>query len=92
MSTNELLESLRNLGPRSAQQLASVGINTTEKLRKMGAVAAYVKVLRGCTNIGPNMLWALQGALTNMHWEDAAREHQNLLADLAQYEKDHPPP
>jgi DNA transformation protein len=93
VGSDELIESMRNLGPRSAQQLASVGINTVEKLRAMGAVAAYVTVQRGCSNIGVNMLWALQGALTNRHWEDAAREFKDtMLPELEQYEKDHPPP
>lgn len=89
---DELIESMRNMTPRSSQQLASVGINTIEKFRAMGSVEAYVKLLRGCTNIGPNMLWALEGALTNTHWEQVAREHgPRLLAVLEQYEKDNPP-
>lgn len=92
VNPDDLIESMRNLGPRSAQQLASVGINTIEKFRAMGSVAAYVKVSRGCTNVGMNMLWALEGALTNTHWEQVAREHgPRLLAQLEQYEKDHPP-
>lgn len=89
---DELIESMRNMTPRSSQQLASVGINTIEKFRTMGSVVAYVKLLRGCTNIGPNMLWALEGALTNTHWEQVAREHgPRLLAALEQYEKENPP-
>lgn len=89
---DELIESMRNMTPRSSQQLASVGINTIEKFRTMGSVVAYVKLLRGCTNIGPNMLWALEGALTNTHWEEVAREHgPRLLAALEQYEKENPP-
>jgi len=89
---DELIESMRNMTPRSSQQLASVGINTIEKFRTMGSVVAYVKLLRGCTNIGPNMLWALEGALTNTHWEQVAREHgPRLLAVLEQYEKENPP-
>lgn len=89
---DDLIESMRNMTPRSSQQLASVGINTIEKFRTMGSVVAYVKLLRGCTNIGPNMLWALEGALTNTHWEQVAREHgPRLLAALEQYEKENPP-
>lgn len=89
---DDLIESMRNMTPRSSQQLASVGINTIEKFRTMGSVAAYVKLMRGCTNIGPNMLWALEGALINAHWEQVAREHgPRLLAALEQYEKENPP-
>lgn len=93
VNPDDLIESMRNLGPRSAQQLASVGINTIEKFRTMGSVAAYVKVQRGCTNVGMNMLWALEGALTNTHWEVVQREQgPRLLKILEQYEKDHPQP
>lgn len=93
VNPDDLIESMRNLGPRVAQQLASVGINTIDKFRSTGSVAAYVKLLRGCTNVGMNMLWALEGALTNTHWEEVKREHgPRLLKILEQYEKDHPAP
>ena len=91
VNPDDLIESMRNLGPRSAQQLASVGINTIEKFRAMGAVAAYVRVARGCSSVGINMLWALEGALTGTHWEDVQREHgPRLLAELERYEREHP--
>ena len=92
VNPDDLIESMRNMTPRSAQQLASVGINTIEKFREMGAVATFVTVRRGCTGIGPNMLFTLEGALTNKHWEEVAREQgPRMQAELAQYEKDHPP-
>jgi DNA transformation protein and related proteins len=90
---SDLVESMRNLNPRISQQLASVEINTIDKLRATGSVEAYVKLLRGCSNVGPNMLYALEGALTNTHWEVVAREQgPRLQALLEQYEKDNPPP
>lgn len=89
----DLIESMRNLNPRISQQLASVEINTIEKFRTMGSVASYVRLLRGCSNIGPNMLYALEGALTNTAWDVVAREHgPRLQQELAQFEKDNPPP
>jgi DNA transformation protein len=88
-----LIESMRNMGPRTAQQLASVGINTIDKFRALGAVAAYVAVKRGCSNVGMNMLWVLEGALQDVHWEEVARQHgARLLGELEQYEKAHPAP
>lgn len=91
VNPDDLIESMRNMNPRVAQQLASVGINTIEKFRATGSVVAYVKLLRGCTNVGQNMLWALEGALTNTHWEEAARQSgPQLLAELERYEKEHP--
>jgi hypothetical protein len=39
------------------------------------------------------MLFALEGALTNTHWEVVAREHgPRLLKILEEYEKENPPP
>jgi DNA transformation protein len=35
---------LRNLGPRSEQLLASAGMTTVAQLRKLGSVAAYARV------------------------------------------------
>jgi DNA transformation protein len=35
---------LRNLGPRSEQLLASAGITTVAQLRKLGSVAAYARL------------------------------------------------
>jgi DNA transformation protein and related proteins len=93
VNPDDLIESMRNMSPRSAQQLASVGINTIEKFRAMGSVVAYVKLVRGCTNVGTNMLWALEGALTGTHWEVVARDQgPRLLKILEQYEKENPPP
>ncbi|MFN9278145.1 MAG: TfoX/Sxy family DNA transformation protein, partial [Betaproteobacteria bacterium] len=37
---------LRNLGPRSEQLLASAGITTVAQLLKLGSVAAYACVQR----------------------------------------------
>lgn len=38
------VESLPNLGPKSAQMLRSAGIRTPAQLKKYGAVKAYTKV------------------------------------------------
>ena len=57
-----------NLGPVSAQWLAAVGIHTLEDLRKVGVVNAYNLVRAQGYNATLNLLWALQGALTNTPW------------------------
>ena len=63
--------------------LASVGIESKEKLRELGAVAAYVTVQRAGFKPSLNLLWAIEGALSNRHWQDVARDDRlDLLLAL----------
>lgn len=59
---------LKNIGPQSAKWLAAVGIHTRKDLSNIGAVNAF-RLMRGHGyNVTPVMLYALQGALMNLHW------------------------
>jgi DNA transformation protein len=64
---------LRNLGPKSREWLASIGIHTVADLRAAGAVAAYVALKRARGGVSLNLLYALVGALEGMHWQDVRR-------------------
>ena len=82
------LSDLPNLGPRSAQTLARAGITTVEKLRELGSVGAYVAAKRSGDNVSLNLLWALEAALTGVHWREVARFHRtSLLLALDQYQQ-----
>ena len=70
---------LTNLGPKSQQMLLSAGIRTVAQLRKLGSVAAYVKVKKAGLPASLNLLWALEGALTALPWQVVAREHRTSL-------------
>jgi len=59
---------LRNAGPTSSRWLAAVGIHTLDDLRKVGVVNAYNLVRAQGYNATLNLLWALQGALTDTPW------------------------
>ena len=68
--------------------LANAGIESLADLRRLGSVAAYVKVKRTSANASLNLLWALEGALTGMHWKEVAKEHRaSLLLALEEYER-----
>jgi len=74
------IDELRNLGAKSRYWLAEVGITSAAQLRKVGAPAAYglVKYHFGA---GPslNLLYALEGALTNrMSTSFSAAEKRRL--------------
>ena len=65
------LVSLRNIGPKSAQWLNAVGIQTAEDLYEVGAVEAYRRTKSAFPDkVSLNMLYALQGALMDLAWND----------------------
>jgi DNA transformation protein len=87
-SAPESLADLPNLGPKSQRMLADAGITSIEQLRKLGSVAAYSKAKRSSVNVSLNLLWALEGALTGLSWQEVARVHRtSLLLALEQYEQ-----
>lgn len=76
---------LPNLGPKSAQMLNACGISSAERLRELGAVRAYAMVKQAHESASLNLLWALEGALTGLPWQEVAREHRlSLLLCLEQ--------
>lgn len=82
-----MIADLPNLGPKSQQMLVRAGIRTAEDLRRLGSVAAFSLVKRQASNVSLNLLWALEGALTGMPWQEVAREHRtSLLLALDQHE------
>lgn len=82
------LSSLPNLGPKSQAMLAAVGITSLAQLRRLGAVAAYSRVRRSSAKASLNLLWALEGALTGLPWQQVAREHRtSLLLALETHER-----
>lgn len=79
---------LPNFGPKSRQMLAQAGIHMLEQLRDLGAVRAYVQVKRcgACSSL--NLLWAMEGALSGRHWQEAAKHDRlRLLLELEDAEK-----
>ena len=76
-----------NLGPKSMEMLASVGITTLAELRKLGAVAAYARVRARHARASLNLLWALEGALSGLPWQEVAREHRTSLLLALEHEQ-----
>jgi DNA transformation protein len=79
---------LPNLGPKSAQVLAAIGIENLAQLRRVGAVEAYVRARRSNSRVSLNLLWALEGALSGMPWRQVAHQHRTSLL-LAVEEHEH---
>ena len=81
------IRDLRNLGLRSEQVLAEIGILTADELRRQGAVRTFAELRRAGPAPSLNMLWALAGALDpwpeGTHWREIARGESRLSLLLA---------
>lgn len=82
------ISELPGLGPKSVALLARVGITSHAELRRVGAVAAFVRARRCGTGVSLNLLWGLESALTGMPWQEVARMHRtSLLLALEDHER-----
>ena len=62
------VEKLKNIGPKSAQWMREIGLETRADLEEMGVVMAYHIMRHRIKGINVLMLYALEGALTDTHW------------------------
>ena len=70
---------LRNIGPKSAAWLRQVGLRTEDELRAIGALEAFMRVKRAGFKPSLNLLYALEGALLDCHWQDVPSERRSEL-------------
>lgn len=75
---------LRNIGPKSAAWLRQVGLRSREDLVAIGAVGAFVKVKRAGFKPSLNLLYALEGALLDCHWQDVSESRRSELVEQAE--------
>ncbi|MFN3616403.1 MAG: TfoX/Sxy family DNA transformation protein [Aquabacterium sp.] len=73
------LAQLRNLGPASAAMLWEAGIRTPSQLRQLGAVRAFDRVRQRDPKASLNLLWAIEGALSDRPWQQVADEDRASL-------------
>lgn len=79
-------DKLRNIGPKSAAWLRQVGIHEHAQLRELGAVAAFTRIKRAGFRPSLNLLYALEGALCDCHWQEISESRRGeliLAADAA---------
>jgi DNA transformation protein len=62
---------MKNMGPKSSEWLASVGIYTLDDVAKLGVVETYKRVRAAYPEkVTLNMLWGLQAALLDLPWNE----------------------
>ena len=84
---------LRNVGPKSAAWLRQVGLRTREDLETVGVVEAYMRVKRAGFRPSMNLLYALEGALLDCHWQEVPQARRaQLVAEAEAAIEQLPPP
>lgn len=74
---------LSGLGPASLGMLRAAGIRSTAELARLGSARAYVQVQAAGLRPSLNLLWAIEGALTGLPWQQVARlERTRLLLEV----------
>ena len=75
---------LRNIGPKSAAWVRQVGLRSLEDVAAIGAVDAYMKVRRAGFKPSLNLLYSLEGALVDCHWQEVPEARRNELVQAAE--------
>ena len=75
---------MRNIGPKSAAWLRQVGLRSLEDIAAIGTVDAFMKVRRAGFKPSLNLLYALEGALTDCHWQEVPESRRTELVQAAE--------
>ena len=75
---------MRNIGPKSAAWLRQVGLRTHEDIATAGAVDAFMRVKRAGFRPSLNLLYSLEGALTDCHWQEVPEARRTELVQAAE--------
>lgn len=67
-STHQAIAALPNLGPASAKMLRLAGIENEDQLSELGNLLAFEKVRGAGHKPSLNLLYAIDGALTDVKW------------------------
>jgi DNA transformation protein len=74
---------MRNIGPKSMAWLRQTGVHSLEDLKATGALAAYVRIKRAGFKPSLNLLYAMEGAILDCHWQDLPEGRRSELVIAA---------
>jgi DNA transformation protein len=84
------LRDLKNIGPRTESWLHAIEVHSLDDLERLGAVEVYRRLREHFPNrVSLNALYALQGAILNLHWNALPPD---MKAELRQQAEDLSPP
>lgn len=71
---------MKDLGPKSSEWLASVGVHTLDDVARLGVVETYKRVKAAYPEkVTRNMLWGLQAALLDIPWNELPKDIKDEL-------------
>lgn len=77
------LTELRNIGNTSALWLQSIGVSDEDQLQQIGTVEAYLRIQARGIKTSKVLLYTLEGALLDVHWNDIPEATKQRLCDEA---------
>ncbi len=86
MTDKAVTEKLRNIGPKSMAWLRQTGIRTLDELKAVGALPAFVRIKRAGFKPSLNLLYALEGAILDCHWQEIPDTRRAELIAAAETE------
>ena len=75
---------MRNIGPKSAAWLRQVGLRSLDDIAAAGTVDAFMKVRRAGFKPSLNLLYALEGAILDCHWQEIPEARRTELVQAAE--------
>ena len=73
------MASLKGLGPRCAEALLGVGIESIEQLRARDPFEVYAELKVKVPGTSLNFLYALIGAIDDVHWQEVKRTRRTEI-------------
>ncbi len=77
-------EKMRNIGPKSAAWLRQVGLRSLDEIAATGVVETFMKVRRAGFKPSLNLLYALEGAVLDCHWQEVPDARRIELVSAAE--------
>ncbi len=77
------LQELKNIGPKSASWLEELGIHTRSDLAAYGSVEVYRALKASGRRVSVILVYALEGALLDLHWQALPPSLKQKLEDEA---------
>ncbi len=81
------LTSIMNIGKEMEKKLASVGIDSSEKLRETGAKDSFLRLKQKYPNVCLVHLYTLEGAIQNIEFNSLSEDKKRELKEFSDFLK-----
>lgn len=81
------LTSMRNIGKEMEKKLTTVGIDSSEKLRELGAKQAFLKLKEKYPRVCLVHLYTLEGAIHNTAYNSLPEDKKKELKEFSDFLK-----